>query len=207
MVEERSRRKEERGRARSATCHSSSVSPKIRFVRSEHVNDSLMQALIHLPKASARRSGARSTFVALFLGVVCTVASQGCTSKAVGIGACRDVENARCEASVPCGRVEVDGVEECKRFYYDQCLHGIQGPETPTNEELDQCVDMINEAGQEALEALLREELAETDEEKQAAQEDRLKACLVVGLPWRTENCAFILPEPEAMAGATSSDQ
>lgn len=166
-----------------------------------------MQALIHLQRANSRRTGARATLIALLLGTMSMVASQGCTSKAVGIGACRDVENARCEASVPCGRVELDGVEECQRFYYDQCLHGIQGPEVPTNEELDQCVDMINQAGEDALKALVEEELAETDEEKAAAQEERLKACLVVALPWRTETCAFLQPESEAMAGANSSEQ
>jgi len=83
----------------------------------------------------------------LLLAVPCASGlSSGCTTDAIGIAECREIEYARCEASVPCGAIE--DVEACKRFYRDQCLHGIAGPTVPTTADQGACVTAITEAGQ-----------------------------------------------------------
>ncbi len=141
----------------------------------------------------------------LFLGL--GLGFSGCTTSAVAIDQCREVEAARCESSVPCGVIELDDVEECKRFYYDQCLHGIQGPEEPTAQTQTECVELIQNSGKEALAALLAAELAETEEERNDALKDQVRACLVVAVPWNAEPCDFIKPEEKGMGGESQEDK
>src|SRR5688572_30918766 len=69
----------------------------------------------------------------LLAGTLASGLAGGCTSGAVAIAQCREIEYARCEAAVPCG--VVTDVDECKRFYRDQCLHGIAGPAAPTTSD------------------------------------------------------------------------
>jgi len=79
-----------------------------------------------------------------------------CGSDAVGIDACRQIEEARCEAARTCGlprtgtppgSVTDEQVESCKLFYRDQCLHGIQNDQTETTEaDTQQCVAAVNAA-------------------------------------------------------------
>lgn len=95
---------------------------------------------MHLPKVLLGASAA-TLLTATFSGGI----AGGCVSAAVAITECREIEYARCEASVPCG--VIDDVEACKRFYRDQCLHGIAGPEVPTTQEQDACVAAITDAG------------------------------------------------------------
>jgi hypothetical protein len=82
---------------------------------------------------------------ATLIGLCLALAPGACTTGAVAIAQCREIESARCEASVPCG--VIDDVEECKRFYRDQCLHGIAGDTAPTTAEQDACVSSIEAAG------------------------------------------------------------
>ncbi len=55
--------------------------------------------------------------------------AAGCGTDAVGVDECRDIEEARCEAAQFCDIV--DDVDACKRFYRDQCLHGLANGEQP----------------------------------------------------------------------------
>ena len=48
-----------------------------------------------------------------------------CGSDAIGIESCRDIEAARCNAAASCG-MSAQEVIDCKNFYHDQCLHGIE---------------------------------------------------------------------------------
>lgn len=132
---------------------------------------------------------------------------SGCTTAAVAVDQCREIESARCVASVPCGIVEPGDVEACQNFYFDQCLHGIQGPEEPTSEAQDECVGRIEDAGAEALAALLAAELAQSEEERNDALKAQLKACVVVALPWNTKQCSFIKPEEKGMGGMGGESQ
>ena len=132
---------------------------------------------------------------------------SGCTTSAVAIEQCREVEAARCESSVPCGVIEPDEVEACKRFYYDQCLHGIQGPEEPTAENQKHCVELIEDSGKAALAALLAAELAQTEEERNDALKAQVQACIVVAVPWNAKPCDFIKPEEKGMGGESQEDK
>ena len=67
---------------------------------------------------------------AVGLGQLGLMLGLGCSTEAVAIKECREIEELRCEASVSCGIVAEDEVEGCKRFYKEQCLHGIAGDKT-----------------------------------------------------------------------------
>ncbi len=67
------------------------------------------------------------------LGILGAV-SPGCSTDAVAIQQCREIESVRCEGSASCGIIDTDDIESCKRFYQDQCLHGIAGDKEPSAE-------------------------------------------------------------------------
>jgi len=123
-----------------------------------------------------------------------------CTTGAVAITQCREIESARCEASLPCG--VISDVDECKRFYRDQCLHGIAGPDVPTTEEQDDCVGTITRAGECALDDPERS-LADclSDAEGMGGQgsedEDDPDVCEFVAAPWQWDECDFLNEAPE----------
>ncbi len=74
------------------------------------------------------------------------VHSTGCGTDAVGVDECRDIESARCEAGAFCGLV--DDVGQCKRFYRDQCLHGLANGDRPGSPQVKACIATIRAAGQ-----------------------------------------------------------
>jgi hypothetical protein len=88
----------------------------------------------------ALTAGAASALAAFFV-----VHASGCGTDAVAVDECRDVENARCEAGKFCGFV--DDVDECKRFYRDQCLHGMAVGERPGTLKVKECIATIRAAG------------------------------------------------------------
>lgn len=70
------------------------------------------------------------------LGVLAVAAAAlvpACSNDAVGIEACRAIESARCDAALACegdspsfGIATEEQVENCKTFYIDHCLVGIE---------------------------------------------------------------------------------
>lgn len=88
----------------------------------------------------ALTAGALSLLAAFFV-----VHASGCGTEAVGVEECRDIEDARCEAGKFCGLVE--DVDVCKRFYRDQCLHGVASGERPGAPRVKECVKAIQRAG------------------------------------------------------------
>lgn len=92
------------------------------------------------PMVRPLASGLFSAALAVFV-----VQATGCGTDAVGIDECRDIEEARCEAGQYCGLVE--DVDACKRFYRDQCLHGMASGERPGKVQVTECVKVIREAG------------------------------------------------------------
>ena len=78
---------------------------------------------------------------ALFVGLT----PAGCGTDAVGVDACRTIENARCEAATACGFTE-EKVQACVLFYRDQCLHGVANADAgePATASTDACVAAVN---------------------------------------------------------------
>lgn len=118
----------------------------------------------------------------------------GCSTDAVGVNECRDVEYARCEASVACGVISADEVDDCKRFYRDHCLHGMKGDEVPTADEHKDCIELIEEAGETAAASLGMGGAGEPDE----------ASCKVIAAPWKSDECAYLIAESSPMGGGES---
>ena len=140
--------------------------------------------------------------------VACAFALLGapfaCSTDAVGIEACRSIEEARCEAAEPCGIVT--DVAACKRFYRDQCLHGLVSEEKPGSPKVNKCVATIRAAG----------ECKKAGETQIAAchLKPTLKTtlsdvCDIVLTPEETSECRFLIPEeppvPDAAAEETAT--
>lgn len=128
---------------------------------------------------TAASSGALSMTCAFLL-------ASGCGSDAVAVEACRDIEQARCEAGRHCGLV--DDVDRCKRFYRDHCLHGLKTDKTPGDPQVDECVAAIKLAGKCASEGV--ELLAECTDWKSGTE--LTTPCDVVRTPEKIELCDFL---------------
>lgn len=115
----------------------------------------------------------------------------GCSTDAVGVNECRDVEYARCEASVACGVISANEVDDCKRFYRDHCLHGMKGDKVPTADEHKECIKLIEDAGEAAAASLGMGGAGEPDED----------ACKIVAAPWKAEECAYLITDSSSMGG------
>ncbi len=75
------------------------------------------------------------------------ILSAGCGPTAVGVEACRKIEDARCDAASACG-LSKDQIEDCKLFYQDQCLHGIENSaHRPTETEVNTCIASVKATG------------------------------------------------------------
>ncbi len=147
---------------------------------------------------------------ALSAGVLSAICSfllleaSGCGTDAVGVDECRDIEKARCEAGAFCGLVE--DVDACKRFYRDQCLHGLATGERPGKPVVDDCVKAIERAGSCAQKGI--KDLADCPGDPPAVTEATLltKVCDVVKKPEQILECDFLgkpveVPDAEPDAG------
>jgi hypothetical protein len=96
----------------------------------------------------------RSAVLALALGAVAlAVAAPGCNSDAVGVDACKAIEEARCRQAPNCpNSVQVSpplyftsgsDVDACIRFYDTACAHGLAVGD-PGTTAVNKCVDAIN---------------------------------------------------------------
>lgn len=152
----------------------------------------------------ALTAGAASALAAFFV-----VHASGCGTDAVGVEDCRDIESARCEAGKFCGLV--DDVDQCKRFYRDQCLHGMAVGERPGAPRIKECVATIQKAGECAKAgATTLAECAVQPSQKTYHTE----SCDIVKEPEGTEECEFLFkpvevpdaaPEAESDAGNEAS--
>ncbi len=100
----------------------------------------------------------------------------GCTSSAVAVESCRQIEEARCKRAPGCNipmspPVHDEGggrdVEACIRFYRDACLHGFEANADRGTIEVRACVAAISTAD-----------------------------CSVVKSPQTHPDCAFLTPPP-----------
>lgn len=70
-----------------------------------------------------------------------------CTTDAVSVDACRRIEDTRCDRAVECGiqlsTAVAKDVESCKRFYREQCLHGLVSKVSISGPPLEDCLGAI----------------------------------------------------------------
>jgi len=78
-----------------------------------------------------------------------SVCTAGCGTSPVGVGACKQIEEARCRRAPACGlstqppySTNGSDVDECIRFYDVACLHGLAVPD-PGSEAVSACVASI----------------------------------------------------------------
>lgn len=95
-----------------------------------------------LPVFARRALSAASVFGGALL------LTYGCGTDAVGVDACRQIEDARCEAAPDCtgdedtfGIRTEEQVQNCKSLYRDQCLHGIENAGGSDEDEVDEPSD------------------------------------------------------------------
>lgn len=88
----------------------------------------------------------RLILAALLAALPFGFALSSCSTDAVGVDACRKIEEARCQVAPLCS--PGFDVDRCTRFYRDQCLNGIQNPAplADPNTLAQPCVDAINAA-------------------------------------------------------------
>ncbi|MBK7581814.1 MAG: hypothetical protein IPI67_16600 [Myxococcales bacterium] len=143
------------------------------------------------------------------------VHASGCGTDAVGLEECRDIETARCEAGKFCGLV--DDVDQCKRFYRDQCLHGLAAGERPGAPLVKECVATIRAAGAcaKAGYTTLAECAADPTLSLPSQKTYHTTSCDIVKEPEGAEECEFLYkpvelpdatPDAELDAGTDASD-
>ncbi len=115
------------------------------------------------------------------LVAVATAVAPGCGNDAVGVEACRQIEDARCNRAVECSIPLAapphrgDDVAACVKFYRDECLHGLASKNDPGTTKVQACVQAIA-AG----------------------------FCSVVVAPESDPACAFLIPAPIPDAGSSA---
>jgi hypothetical protein len=93
------------------------------------------------------------TLGALAVTFVVLGSSAACGPEAVGVEACRKIEQVRCESAQACG-IDLsqpvhsgdkpeNNVAACIRYYDDQCRHGLVTSVEPGAHAVDECVNAI----------------------------------------------------------------
>lgn len=148
------------------------------------------------PRGRARTAGAwRGVFLAYVLGCVGTMA---CGTDPVSTDGCRKIEYARCEVAPACPAMGITDVDGCKRFYRDQCLHGLATSADPGGPNIDKCVAAITAAGQCAATGASNCTPATID--------GTTDPCGIVERPERSPDCGFLIP-PIVPAGGSGGAQ
>jgi hypothetical protein len=119
------------------------------------------------------------------------VASGGCGSDAVGVGDCRDIEFARCDAGRACG--SVSDTAACKRFYRDHCLHGLALESEPGAQAVRRCVGSLKAVAACGSGIALAACPGVTNDPSTTRLQN---ACDVVNAPEEIQECAFLIAEP-----------
>jgi hypothetical protein len=125
--------------------------------------------------------------------------ATACSTGAVGIPECRDIEKARCKAARSCdlGIDSRDDAEVCDRFARDNCLHGLAVSDTPKSSEVAACVRAIERAGACAA-GSGADTLASECQLGSSVTSPSATACGVVQDPEEADACSFLIEtEPE----------
>ena len=133
------------------------------------------------------------------VGAFLLVSAAGCGSEGKGVDDCRDIEQARCAAAKSCGLVKTDAdVNECQRYYRDQCLHGLPVSE-PGSTKVKACVATIRAAG-ECAKSGAETPLADCEGVSGDAPGVQT-ACEIVTNPEKASECSFLAPGADAGTG------
>ncbi len=119
--------------------------------------------------------------------LVAAMVSLGCGAEPVAADGCRKIEEARCEAAPSCTNLRVPDVAECKRFYRDQCLHGLALESDPGAPTIDRCVSKLHECASAGPEAAC----------------GGTTTCGAIEAPERLAECAFLIPPPPTTTPAS----
>jgi hypothetical protein len=140
---------------------------------------------------SSRLKNIKLRMAAIGLSLACSAAllSAACGTDAVGVDACRDIEQARCEAAGPCGVIE--DVAACRRFYRDHCEHGLALENSPGKVTVRACVDAIQAAGSCAKAGTVLADCTTLAGEPLIGS-----VCEAVTLPEKLSACSFLAPPP-----------
>lgn len=131
--------------------------------------------------------------VALLTGWV--LVGPGCGVEPVAADGCRQIEEARCEAAPRCPNLKVSDVDACKRFYRDQCLHGLARPDDPGGPSIERCVQAIRVAS-----------TCSAANNACVATSAPAVPCDVIEHPELAVDCAFLIPPAQATASPTLVD-
>jgi hypothetical protein len=118
------------------------------------------------------------------VAIALLVSAAACSTDAVGVDACRQIEAARCQQAPACDipleppyHTAGDDVGACIRFYNVACLHGLALASDPGAKAVDACVDAIEHNG-----------------------------CSVVSAPESDPACAWLVPATPADDAAADAE-
>jgi hypothetical protein len=128
--------------------------------------------------------------VPVALAAFAPLGTGGCGTDAIGVGECKQIEEARCRAAAKCPEIPLGNinhasgtdVDACIRFYDVACLHGLEVPDQGAIATAA-CVQAINAT-------------------------DGGASCSIIEQPWTTKACAWLSPSniPETSTPEASTD-
>jgi hypothetical protein len=128
------------------------------------------------------------------LALTAVALHSSCSTKAVGVEECRNIEYARCRAAPHCpDQFDVVDVEECRLYYRDHCLHGMPLSSPPSASEVRDCVERID-----TLSDCAADEGSESGILSCGVESLRPKittVCKLLAAPEAIKQCAFLSPE------------
>ncbi|MFO0548785.1 MAG: hypothetical protein U0271_10380 [Polyangiaceae bacterium] len=149
-----------------------------------------------------RRAGVSCALVAL--GLTAATMVPGCDTGARGVDACRAIESARCDAAPACEGDDDDfgiatdvQVENCKVFYNDHCLNGIENNKDsdPDQGDTDDCVEAVNTTA--ACQRSGVASMADCDGVTMETGSETITPCQALHEPELMSACAFVALPPE----------
>lgn len=121
------------------------------------------------------------------LGFVWALVLPGCGTNPINPEGCRKIEKARCAAAPLCEHFGPNfNVDQCTRFYHDQCMRGLSATSDPGEPQINACTSAINEAAnclRNNTQPCVIAELTITD------------PCAIIVTPERFPSCNFLDPE------------
>jgi hypothetical protein len=123
--------------------------------------------------------------LAVALGAAAAAVALACGTGAIGVGACKQIEQARCNQLPNCPKIPSPDtpygspVDECIRYYDIDCLHGLSVATNPSSSEVSECVAAINEMPTN---------------------------CAVLATPQLADACAWLVPPADVDAGDAAAE-
>ena len=133
-------------------------------------------------------------------------AALHCDNGAVGVEACRQIENKRCEIIANCPNVAIQDdadISRCQLFYRDQCLFGIADATAEPDEiAIETCLEALNQAA-DCRPADNISACASPPAVASGVDPATATGCELITFPERLAGCGFLAPAPEE---TTTSD-